>query len=143
MTSGYKILDHPADIGFMAWAEDLIDLFVQTALALTSIIVDLSAITPREKIEIEVTGDDLESLLYSWLSEILYLFDGEGKIIGQYTITSLKTDDGCVRLHADLVGEPFKIGKHQINTYVKAITFHQLSIERTTNGYSARVFLDV
>lgn len=143
MASGFKILDHPADIGFMAWAENLPDLFVQSALALTSIIVDINTIGAKERTEVEVNGDDLESLMYSWLAEILYFFDGEGKVIGGCLVRSLETKNEHIRLIAELIGESFNTKKHQIKTYVKAITFHQLAIEGTTDGYSARVFLDI
>lgn len=140
---GFEILDHPADLGFRAWAGNISDLFVECAYALTFILVDLDAISCCETVRLNVLGDDLETLLYNWLAEILYLFDGEKKLFSQFVVLSQKTCNGAHYLEAELKGEYYCRDKHQIKTYVKAVTFHQLKIECQPAGYTAKVFLDI
>lgn len=141
--SCFEILDHPADMGFRAWAPNLPDLFAECGRAVTSILVDLEAVSLTEQTAVEILGDDLESLLYNWLAEILYLFDGEKKLFGEFVIVNHKNNDGTEFLQAELNGERFSPEKHQIKTYVKAVTFHQLSIVHNEEGYTAQVYLDI
>lgn len=143
LSRGFELLDHPADMGFRAWAFTISDLFVECACALTSILVDLDVVSCCESVRLEILGDDLETLLYNWLAEILYLFDGEKKLFSEFVVLSHKTFQGAQCLEAELKGEQYSCTKHQIKTYVKAVTFHQLRIESQENGYSARVFLDI
>lgn len=141
--SGFLILDHPADLGFKAWAQNLPDLFAECARALTSVLVDLETIGGEDATAVEILGDDLETLLYNWLAEILYLFDGEKKLFSDYVVLSHRQHEGTEFLQAELRGESYNPAKHQVKTYVKAITFHQLKIERTDQGYSAQVYIDI
>ncbi len=143
LASGFEVLDHPADMGFRAWAPSLSDLFAECARALTSVLVDLHSIKAEETVGVEVLGDDVETLLFNWLAEILYLFDGEKKFFCNYAIISHKSTDGTEFLQAELGGETYNPEKHEINTYVKAITFHQLKVEHTEEGFTATVFLDI
>lgn len=143
VASGFEILDHPADMGFRAWAPTLADLFAECARALTSVLVEIATIQPRESMGVEVWGDDVETLLFNWLAEILYLFDGERKLFSQFSVVSHKSSDGMEFLQAELSGEAFDRERHQVKTYVKAITFHQLKVEHTDKGYQATVFLDI
>ncbi len=140
---GFELLDHPADLGFAAWAPTLPDLFAECALALTSILVDLKEVEPRDFVGVEVLGDDIESLLYNWLAEILYQFDGEGRLFCQCNIISHVSRDGTDRLQAELRGEAYDKSRHELKTYVKAVTFHQLSVKHEAQGYTARVYLDI
>jgi len=140
---GFEILDHPADMGLRAWAPNLPDLFSECGKALTSVIVDLDSLSADEIMSVEILGDDLETLLYNWLAEILYLFDGERWLFSEYRIISHQSGRGTEFLQAELRGEQFRPERHQVKTYVKAVTFHQLEIKHTEKGLTARVFLDI
>jgi len=143
LASGFEVLDHPADMGFRAWAPTLTDLFAECARALMSVLVDLDSVTADESVGVEVLGDDVETLLYNWLAEIIYLFDGEKKLFRDFSILSHRSSDGTEFLQAELQGEPYDRERHEIKTYVKAITFHQLKVEHTPKGFTAQVFLDI
>jgi SHS2 domain-containing protein len=141
--SGFEILDHPADLGFRAWSPNLPDCFAECARALTSVLVDPELIRASEVKAAEILADDLEGLLYNWLSEILYLFDGEQMLFCQFDIVGHKANGGVEFLQAELKGERYDPARHAIKTYVKAVTFHQLSIKHAEDEYTARVFLDI
>ena len=71
----FRILEHPADIGFEAFGSTREEVFANAARALFHLMVDLDYIGPRDGILMEVEGSDPASLLVNWLSELLYLND--------------------------------------------------------------------
>jgi len=46
-------------------------------------------------------------------------------------------------LRGEVRGEPFDPKRHPIEREVKAITYHQLSVERDGQGWRARVYVDL
>jgi SHS2 domain-containing protein len=46
-------------------------------------------------------------------------------------------------IRATAQGEKFNPARHRSRTYIKAVTYHQLSIKKAQDGYEATVFLDV
>jgi SHS2 domain-containing protein len=139
MDSGFRILEHPADMGLEVWGPDLTEVFRLAALGLTSIIVDPASVSDRERRSVSIKGSDIENLLVRWLSEILYIYDGEGFLASDVEIKSLN-DSG---LEATLKGEKAEAGHHQFRVDVKAVTYHQLKIAREKDVWTARVFLDI
>ncbi len=139
METGYKILDHPADIGIEAFGKNLKSAFEQSAIGLVSIILDTSRIQCDEQKHISIFGEDYEQLLVKWLSEVLYIFDAEKFVPINFLIEKLTPK----YLSAFVSGEKFKNNIHATYLDVKAVTYHQISIEETNTGAKLRVFLDI
>lgn len=141
----FEILEHPADIGFLAYGETLGDLFENAALAMCWIACAQEKIGEREQREIAATGADVESLLYSWLTEILAVADAEQLVFRRASVSELREPQagmpGVARGIAH--GEKFDRGRHAAGTYIKAVTLHQFAVERTSSGLRARVYLDL
>jgi SHS2 domain-containing protein len=135
----FRFLEHTADVGFEAFGSSREETFVNAARALTCLIVDLEAISLREEVTLQVQGTDPESLLVNWLSELLYLHDAEGWLFGDFKILNLQDDS----LSALARGEKFRRGRHQAKLLVKAITYHQLVLAKTVEGWRARVYVDI
>lgn len=139
MLPGFRLLDHPADLGIEARGKTLSQAFEQAATGLMSVILDLSSVQAIVKREVTLQAPDLETLLVKWLTEILYLYDGEGFVSKQFEICQLH-DYG---LQAVILGEAFAEGTHFTRLDVKAVTYHQLEVEETGDGVRVRVFLDI
>jgi len=135
----FRILEHTADIGFEAFGATRKEVFANAARALMHLIVDLEAITPQEKTSLRAEASDMPSLLVNWLSEILYLFDAEGWLFRDFEVEDL-TDHS---LAAMARGEKFDRTRHQVKLLVKAITYHQLDLKETTQGWRAQVYVDI
>ena len=135
----FRLLEHTADVGFEAFGANREEVFAHAARALFHLIVDLDTIDPRADVAVTVAGTDPESVLVNWLSELLYLHDAEGWLFGDFRILRLQ-DDG---LRAVARGEKFNRSRHQAKLLVKAITYHQLALEKTTEGWRARVYVDI
>ena len=80
----YEFLDHPADVGFLARGKTLEELFANAALALCDYGWDLSTVRVRESVAVRVRAATLEDLLFSWLSEILFLTDAEKRVFKEF-----------------------------------------------------------
>jgi SHS2 domain-containing protein len=136
---GFRILEHTADVGFEAFGSTREETFGNAARALIHLIVDLDAIEPREQVVMETEGTGAESLLVNWLSEVLYRHDAEGWLFRDFSI-QMPADDS---LRAIAQGEKFDRSRHQAKLLVKAITYHQLALERTPDGWRAQVYVDI
>jgi protein archease len=137
--SRFRILEHTADVGFEAFGSTLPQVFENAARALAHLIADAAMVEPRQEVRIEVEGTDPTDLLVNWLSEILFQHDAEGLLFHDFRVESL--DDHAVSGIA--WGEKIDPARHQTNLMVKAITYHQLSLQKTAGGWRAQVYVDI
>jgi len=136
----YEFFDHTADIGIKAYGRDLNEAFENAALAVFEVMTDTSKIEPKESREIEVDGMDLENLLYRWIESLLVYYDSELLLFGKFKV---KIDLENLRLNAIAWGEKFNPDKHERRTVVKAMTYHEMSIVKTVNGYELTFVVDI
>lgn len=120
----YELLEHTADVMVRARGRDLEECFSNAAYALFDQMVDVSKVEAKLEIEFDVEGHDLESLLYNFLSEFLYLHDAKHLVLCEFDV-SIKGD----RLHCHARGERNSSNKHGQRHEVKAITYHMLSVD--------------
>ena len=139
MPPKFEILEHPADVGFRARGATLEELFANAALALISVAGETRAVEERERRNIEATGDDTESLLYAWLSEIVAVADADRLVLGRVEVTSL----GEGQVTGVAYGEIYNHERHRAGTAIKAVTFHKFFVKQSPTGWVAEVFLDV
>lgn len=140
MPSGsYHLFDHTADIGIDVVAPTAEAVFETAARALFEQIAQLGDVAPRVERRIAVTGADRAELLVRWLAELLYLHDTEGLLFSEFKVTRLSPGELAGRAS----GEPYDPERHQLNTEIKAVTYHQVAVERGDGGWRARVVFDV
>ncbi|PIU52016.1 archease [Candidatus Desantisbacteria bacterium CG07_land_8_20_14_0_80_39_15] len=141
----FKIIEHTADIGIEAYGKDLNELFVNAARGMFSIITNPKKINNVEQVKIEISQVTLEDLLRSWLDELLYKQSTDEILFKKFDV---KVDEREIRLDGKASGEKFDAKKHQLKTEIKAVTYHQLEIQRYAGknkkfAYIARVIFDV
>lgn len=135
----FRVLEHTADIGFEAFGATREEVFVNAARALQDLSVDLGSIEAREKFAVEASGENSAELLVNWLSQLLYLFDAEGWVFRDFEIASF----GETVLKGNALGEKFDRARHHVKLQVKAITYHQLEVGPTSQGWRAQVYVDI
>jgi len=135
----YRLISHTGDLGMTVRGKDRIDLFEQAAWAFFDLLVDARRIESEKPLEVSVDAPDREALLVAWLGELLFLFETKKIVLGKFEIKSL-TDQ---TLKAIAWGEPFQREKHRFKQAIKAVTYHQLRIWETPQGWRARVILDI
>jgi len=135
----FKVIDHTADIGIIAYGVDVEQLFSNAAYALFSLIVEPQSITERLHSYIRVAAENSENLLVAWLNELIYLFDAEHLLFNRFQIKNLNNN----QLTAICYGESIDPLKHRLKRYVKAATYHMLKIDSCASGYKAQVIFDI
>jgi SHS2 domain-containing protein len=135
----FKILEHTADIGIVAYGEDINKAFINAAKGLFSLIIDPEAVSVKKHWEIAVTAPDREALLVNWLNELIYLLDAQGTLFKDFEIIEISETGLKVKGY----GEKINAKKHHLKREVKAATYHQLKIEQTTDGWLAQVIFDI
>jgi SHS2 domain-containing protein len=135
----YELFEHTADLGLRVRAPDLNTLFREAAVGLFSMIVeDVTRIRPNHLVTFTVPGSDREYLLFDWLRELLLVADERRMVFGTFDVTV--TDSG---LTGSAWGEPLDPDRHGLNREVKAITYHELKVVPTADGWLAEVIVDI
>ena len=129
----------PADLLVEGRGKTLGEAVANVALGMLNAITPLEGITERETYRAEAEGTDLQSLILNILDEILFLNDSEG-----LTAKTLPVEIDEERLKASAVGrgERFSAATHETGIAVKAVTYHMMKIEKTTEGYRVQVVFD-
>ncbi|MEE8177517.1 MAG: archease [Acidobacteriota bacterium] len=135
----YEILEHPADIGLRVYGRTLAELFAHSGHGLAAIALDSEDSGSAERVLLSAQGTDREDLLVNWLSEILYYMDAEGWIFRDFRIQ--KISDKVIE--GEGLGERRDPARSQHSVAVKAVTYHQLSVRKTEEGWEAVVYLDI
>ena len=135
----YQPLDHTGDLGMRVFGADLHELFAHAAWGLFDLMTDAERIEPRISRDLSVEALDLEDLMVRWLGELLYAYDTDRFLTVNVDFHTLEP----TRLHATLRGEPFDAARHPIDTEIKAVTYHQIAVERLDAGWQARVIFDI
>jgi SHS2 domain-containing protein len=139
MEDPFRVLEHTADIGFEAYGANLAQTFSNAARALVSLTLDLDSIRPAQTMSIRARGNGLNDLLVNWLSEVLYLEDAEKWFFSDFEMTEFTE----TALTAQARGEKYSSSRHSLKLLVKAVTYHQLALERTSRGWRAQVYVDI
>ena len=129
----------PADLLVEGKGNTLGEAVANVALGMLNAITPLEGISERETYMFKAEGIDLQSLILNLLDEILFLNDSEGITAKSLTV---KIDEEKFRASAVGRGERFSAKTHEAGIAVKAVTYHMMKIERTTEGYRVLVVFD-
>ena len=134
----FQFIDHTADAGIPVKAETLEGLFETAALGFSELITRVDSLNCLIQRQFRLQETDIETLLVSWLQELLYLLDTEDLIFGRFQV-NLKD----FTLEATAWGEVFDPERHTIRTEIKAVTYHQLEVVEDDKGWKAQVIFDI
>ncbi|MBU2639604.1 MAG: archease [Nanoarchaeota archaeon] len=134
----YKILDDlTSDIMFEAYGSNLKEAFESSALALFDIICKIKAVRPLKSIHIELSAENKEELMFSWLQELIARVDLEEMFFSKFEIIEVSETN----LIAKIYGEPISPKKGEV--LVKALTNHKYEFKKTKSGYKVTAVLDI
>jgi SHS2 domain-containing protein len=131
----FSEIEHTADWSICVSGATLPELFVNAAIGMYSLVADMASILPTTEREIEVTSVDAEALLVKWLNELLYHTEMNGVVFCDFYVEAFEPTH--LRAIAKS-GRGLKLKKQ-----IKAVTFHNLQIIPTDNGYEATLVFDV
>ncbi|MCX6821725.1 MAG: archease [Candidatus Aenigmarchaeota archaeon] len=128
-----------ADTAFIAYGKDLNKLFENAAIAMFEVMINTKQIKPKVERKVKLTGNDLQSLMFNWLNNLLLFVDSESLAFSDF---KTKVDGKKFTLNAVCKGEKINTKKHETRTAVKACTYHQMKVEKN-RIWKARVILDI
>ena len=122
----FKLIEHTADTGLIAYGENLSEAFANAAYGMFSIITEVNKIKGVEQKSVTVSADDVEGLLFEWLNSLLYVFDVEHLLLKKFDITEFNERN----LIATCWGEKYDPSRHQLKQGIKSATYHLLEVDR-------------
>jgi SHS2 domain-containing protein len=136
MHESYEELEHTADWAIRVIGNDLSHLFTRSSNAM----LDLMKIVPVDGTpvsrEVQLQAPDTEGLLVSWLEEILFLIDTEH--VAPVSCTCRVSKDG-----QQLNGEIQTLPMMSMRNSIKAITYNELNVLQTNDGFEVQIVFDV
>ena len=133
----YRLIEHTADIGLIAYGVSLTEAFGNAAYGMFSIIAGLRTVREVKSRQVELKGKDMEALLFDWLNILLYFFDTDTLLLRRFDISELTEN----RLKATCYGERYNPSRHRLKIGIKSATYHMLNIDREKN--QVRVIFDI
>ena len=131
---GFEEISHTADWSARIWAEDLPALFKEAARAMNSLSGTVAGQGPRVQKTFQAEGPDAESLLVAFLSEVLYYQEQEGLAFDTFDLRVASQ-----WLKVEMEGSEIAASEKAI----KAVTYHNLIIEKTDQGFETTIVFDV
>jgi SHS2 domain-containing protein len=132
---GFEEISHTADWSVRVWARDLPALFAEAARAMNSLAGTMIERNPRRQRTFEVEAPDAESLLVAFLSELVYYQEQDHGLA--FDTFALKFEGQ--RLRVDMEGAQIA----SLDKAIKAVTYHNLKIEKTKRGMETTIVFDV
>jgi SHS2 domain-containing protein len=129
-----------ADVAFRAYGKNLNELFSNSALAMFDVIIDTKKVKPKVSKKIKIRGNDIQSLMFDWLNELLVFVDGDKLAFSEFDV---KVDEKDFKLNAICRGEKMDSKKHELRTGVKSATYHKMEIKREKELWVSQVILDI
>jgi len=135
MDERFEQVEHTADIAIRVWGRDLAELFANAAYGMACQLTDVATVGRTVEHEIQLEGWDTETLLVSWLDEFLYVNERDGLVFTDFDVLEVSP----THLRAVVRGGPAPVRWYSI----KAVTFNDLRIVRTADGYETTIVFDV
>ena len=133
-SAGFQEQPHTADWALDIWAPDVIGLLQQAVRGMYALMHARQQTEPRETYRFEIAAPDRETLLVTFLAELLYFTQRDGVAFDQCDL-----DYDGERLIAEVEGAPIE----SIAKEIKAVTYHNLAVRETDRGLEATIVFDV
>ena len=132
---GFEEIEHTADVALHVWGEDIAGLFANAARGMAWLLADPAKVEVTTEESIELEAYDAETLLVSWLGELLYLHEREEVLFTEFDLEEVTE----THLRGVARGGPMDEPRHSI----KAVTFSEMDIQPSDRGLETNVVFDV
>lgn len=140
MKSGYEIFDHTADAGLTVRAPTMPGLIAPAAEGLYALIGELVPVEREGYAESYTdTGDEAALLLRDYLAHLLVAFEHEN-------VMAVSADDVLFEAQSLRVAmrlKPVDMERSVFHREVKAVTYHDLAVEKIKGGWQATIIVDI
>lgn len=133
------LTEHTADVGLRCRAPSLERLFECAARGMFEIIASLGKVNATETVAVNIEAANLEELFVGWLEELLYVWESKRMLLSRFNVSSVKPRS----LKAEVAGETYDPSRHDLQSEIKAATYHCLQIERKGDIWEVQVIFDL
>jgi SHS2 domain-containing protein len=131
-----------ADTAFEAEGESVEEVFRGATQALLESMANPATVSGGWERTIERTDVDPSTLLFDWLSEVVYWKDAAGVVFREAPLTLTREGDFWL-LRARLIGAPVDLQTQELHADVKGVTKHRYELKQTGSCWKVNVVLDV
>jgi SHS2 domain-containing protein len=135
----YRITTHHTELAVRITGSSQADLFANSAFALFDVMTDLAAVEIKERIPLEIEGNDRDDLMVNWMRELLYLYQSNGYLLKEFKISHVK--DTIVK--AEVCGEKVDPDRHEVKREIASVAAHKSRMEKTGNQWIAQVIFEL
>ncbi|MFZ3077582.1 MAG: archease [Candidatus Aenigmatarchaeota archaeon] len=145
MRKKYEIVPEiaTADMCFRAFGASLEEAFANAGFAMFDIISDANQVRPKVAEEIKVESEDLQALLFDFLSELLYLQDTKRLLFSEFDVKIQKPKSGKEKYKLTAKARGQEMDGIELRNQVKAITYHLMEIKEEKGIWTIQVILDL
>lgn len=136
-------IEHTADIGLKIEGSTLPLFFANAAFGFYHLLYESLEVPCVCVQDILLQENALHHLLVAWLSELNYLLNIDHFVTNEIRDLTITERDKKFDLHAILAGDKNITYLTRAKFEIKAVTYHQLKIDRNRSGYRARIFFDI
>lgn len=132
----FEEVEHTADWALRVRGRDWPEFLTNAAYGMASLLVAEPAAVPLEvERQVELDAFDSESLLVNWLGELAYWAESELLVFRQFDLVEATP----THLRATVRGGHVPT----LQKHIKAVTYHNLEIVTTDEGFEATIVFDV
>jgi len=142
MSASYKFIDHTADIACEVSGDTLEELFTASAEAWRISVVEETKYCEREIKKFKLKAFSKEQLLVDFISEVNYYLFTRNWLFNLIVELEIKQKNDDWILSTEIEGMPVSQDV-EIKQEIKAITFHQMNIEKRKNQYYTLIVFDI
>jgi SHS2 domain-containing protein len=137
----YEYLDHTADLKIRAYGKTLEEAFVNVALGAFNFLTDTSKVKKQAEHRISLKAERIESLLYDFMEELLFLLDTEGLLVSGFKEMKIRREKDKFLLQCAALGDNYK--SYKVKGDIKAVTYSEMSISKEKDGFVIQVVFDI
>ena len=124
------ILEHSGDLKIRAQGRDFLEALANASEGMMNQIVPLGEVEEREERPVEAQGDDDPAQAVAFLNELLFLTYARHWLPRRVRTMTRCTKTGCRVIEALVAGEPCDPARHRFKYEIKAVTYHDLKVQR-------------
>jgi SHS2 domain-containing protein len=134
VTAVYTEIEHTADCAIRVQSTDLPGLFLDSARGMYSLTGGRVELSPASR-EVRLSAPDIETLLVDWLAELAFLLEMNREMAGEIDFPVLQPTNLVAHLQTGPATGVTKL--------IKAVTYNDLEVQSSTDGYEATIVFDV
>jgi SHS2 domain-containing protein len=137
----FEFVEHTADVAVKVQGGSLKELFGSAALAMFSVLVAQKGNGPKgamKDLDISKSEEKTEDVLKAWLDELLFHYETGHWVL--HRVKSMSCSETAVE--AKVLLEKFTPERFEIKGEIKAVTYHELKVEKARRGWEAFIIFD-